>query len=138
MRPLRRTASVSAELTVIYWRDIPAQVNAADGAAIARVQLPERFQQAIDAAAMQAGLVDADAYLEHWRQESPSLRAGAPGRGGRRGRPPGGRARPRHARQADPVRRRSRVGAERELGASSAERSRPALAAGPGQLTIIK
>ena len=72
---------MSAELTVIYWRDIPAQVNAADGAAIARVQLPERFQQAIDAAAMQAGLIDADAYLEHWRQESrpcgPELQAEA-------------------------------------------------------------
>ena len=61
---------MSAELTVIYWRDIPAQVNAADGAAIVRVQLAERFQQAIDAAAMQAGLVDADIYLEQWRQES--------------------------------------------------------------------
>jgi hypothetical protein len=72
---------VSAELTVIYWRDIPAQVNAADGAAIARVQLPERFQQAIDAAAMHAGLVDADAYLGEWRQESrpcgPDLQAEA-------------------------------------------------------------
>jgi hypothetical protein len=72
---------VSAELTVIYWRDIPAQVNAADGAAIARVQLPERFQQAIDAAAMHAGLVDADAYLGEWRQESrpcgPELQAEA-------------------------------------------------------------
>ena len=72
---------MSAELTVIYWRDIPAQVNAADGAAIARVQLPERFQQAIDAAAMQAGLVDADAYLGEWRQESrpcgPDLQAEA-------------------------------------------------------------
>ena len=72
---------MSAELTVIYWRDIPAQVNAADGAAIARVQLSERFQQSIDAAAMQAGLVDADTYLEQWRQEGrpcgPDLQAEA-------------------------------------------------------------
>jgi hypothetical protein len=61
---------MTASLTVIYWRDIPAQVNAAKGDAIARVQLSERFQQAIDAAAMEAGLVDAEAYLEQWRQES--------------------------------------------------------------------
>ena len=72
---------MSAELTVIYWRDIPAQVNAVDGTVVARVQLSERFQQTIDAAAMQAGLVDADAYLEQWRQESrpcgPDLQAQA-------------------------------------------------------------
>jgi hypothetical protein len=61
---------MTASLTVIYWRDIPAQVNAAEGDAIARVQLSERFQQAIDVAAMEAGLVDAEAYLEQWRQES--------------------------------------------------------------------
>lgn len=61
---------MTATLTVIYWRDIPAQVNAVDGTAVARVQLSERFQQTIDAAAMLAGLVDADAYLEQWRRES--------------------------------------------------------------------
>ena len=72
---------MSAELTIIYWRDIPAQVNAVDGSAVARVQLSERFQQTIDAAAMYAGLIDADAYLEQWRQESrpcgPDLQAEA-------------------------------------------------------------
>jgi hypothetical protein len=72
---------VSAELSVIYWRDIPAQVNAVDGTSIAGVQLSERFQQAIDAAPMEAGLVDAEAYLEQWRQESrpcgPDLHAEA-------------------------------------------------------------
>ena len=57
-----------ATLTVIYWRDIPAQVNATSGRASAKAQLDERFQQAIDAAAMKAGLVDAEAYLEQWRQ----------------------------------------------------------------------
>jgi hypothetical protein len=61
---------MSAELTVIYWRDIPAQVNAVGGGAIAKVQLHERFQQAIDLAAMEAGLGGADAYLEQWRQET--------------------------------------------------------------------
>jgi hypothetical protein len=41
----------------------------ADGTT-ARRELSERFQKAIDAAAMKAGLVDSDAYLEEWRRES--------------------------------------------------------------------
>ncbi len=59
-----------AELTVIYWRDIPAQVTAADGTASARAPLTDRFQLAIDEAAMQAGLTGSDAYLAEWRRES--------------------------------------------------------------------
>lgn len=58
-----------AELTVIYWRDIPAQVTARGGGATARAELTARFQQAIDTAAMRAGLSEMDAYLEEWRQE---------------------------------------------------------------------
>jgi hypothetical protein len=56
------------ELTVIYWRDIPAQVTATDGSAAVRVPLPDRFQEAIDDAAMVAGLVDSDDYLAEWRR----------------------------------------------------------------------
>ena len=48
---------------MIYWRDIPAQVTASDGARTARASLAERFQLAIDDAAMQAGLTGADDYL---------------------------------------------------------------------------
>lgn len=58
------------ELTVISWRDIPAQVTAGKGRHAARVQLSERFQEAIDAAAMRAGLIGTDAYLEEWRREA--------------------------------------------------------------------
>jgi hypothetical protein len=58
------------ELTVIYWRDIPAQVTAADGSASARAPLTERFQLAIDEAAMQAGLTGSDEYLAEWRRET--------------------------------------------------------------------
>ncbi len=59
-----------AELTVIWWRDIPAQVTAKEGRASARAQLSDRFQEAIDAAAMRAGLIGTDAYLGEWRRES--------------------------------------------------------------------
>ena len=46
-----------AELTVIWWRDIPAQVTAKEGRTRAARELPPRFQEAIDAAAMRAGLI---------------------------------------------------------------------------------
>ncbi len=61
---------MSGTLTIIYWRDIPAQVTAKGDAGSARAQLSERFQKAIDAAAMKADLVDMDLYLEEWRQET--------------------------------------------------------------------
>ena len=80
--------------TVIYWRDIPAQVTAKGEAGSARVQLTDRFQKAIDAAAMKAGLVDMDLYLEEWRQEVPLWRRSRR-RGGSGGGAPGGRLRPR-------------------------------------------
>jgi hypothetical protein len=60
---------MSATLTVIYWRAIPAQVTAKGVAGSARAQLSDRFQNAIDAAAMKADLVEMDLYLEEWRQE---------------------------------------------------------------------
>jgi hypothetical protein len=58
------------ELTVFYWRDIPAQVTAKGEGGSARAQLSDRFQLAIDAAAMKAGLVGSDAYIEEWRKET--------------------------------------------------------------------
>jgi len=59
-----------AELTVIYWRDIPAQVTVGSGRDAVRAMLGDRFQEAIDDAAMAAGLSGTDAYLEEWRRES--------------------------------------------------------------------
>src|SRR4051794_26752243 len=58
------------ELTLISWRSIPAQVTAGKGRGASRAVLSERFQEAIDAAAMRAGLIGTDAYLEEWRRES--------------------------------------------------------------------
>ena len=59
-----------AELTIISWRDIPAQVTAGKGRGASRAQLSERFQEAIDAAAMRAGLIGSHGYLEEWRRQS--------------------------------------------------------------------
>ncbi len=43
-----------ADLTIIYWRDIPAQVIAKQGRKTAKRELPARFSEAIDMAAMRA------------------------------------------------------------------------------------
>jgi hypothetical protein len=61
-----------AELTILYWRDIPAQVIAKAGRKAAKRQLPSRFEEAIDRAAMRAGLTGTDAYLDQWRKSDPS------------------------------------------------------------------
>jgi hypothetical protein len=55
---------------VIWWRDIPAQVVATHADETVRVELPARFVQAIDRAAMRGGLVGSDAYLEQWERRS--------------------------------------------------------------------
>lgn len=56
------------ELTVVYWRDIPAQVIAGKGRDAQRIPLPDRFQQAIDRAATRAGLIGSDDYMAEWRR----------------------------------------------------------------------
>jgi hypothetical protein len=60
-----------AEAIVVYWRDIPAQVIVRQGRKTARRQLSERFEKAIDRAAMRAGARDTDAYLADWRRADP-------------------------------------------------------------------
>ena len=61
---------MSAALTVILWRDIPAQVVAKQGRAVHKIELAPRFQQAIDRAAMRAGSSGSAEYLDDWRRDS--------------------------------------------------------------------
>ena len=64
-----------ANLTVIYWRDIPAQVVAEEGRGRkrqqAKVEMPRRFALAIDEAAMRGGADGTDDYLAEWRKADP-------------------------------------------------------------------
>jgi len=61
-----------AELIVVYWRDIPAQVIARAGRRNqVKIELDERFAKAIDIAAMKGGARDADDYLADWRKADP-------------------------------------------------------------------
>jgi hypothetical protein len=67
-----------ADYRIMYWKDIPSQVEAFDGAARARRLLSSRFQELIDAAAMRQGLIGTDAYLEAWRMGQVLSMAGEP------------------------------------------------------------
>src|SRR6056297_61791 len=67
-----------AQLVIVYWRDIPAQVIVGKGRRAAKVQLPERFEQAIDRCAMKVGARDTDAYLAEWRKAAPYSVDGEP------------------------------------------------------------
>lgn len=59
------------DLTIVYWRDIPAQVIVGKGRRASKIALPERFEQAIDRCAMKVGARDSDAYLAEWRKSDP-------------------------------------------------------------------
>jgi hypothetical protein len=59
------------QLTIVYWRDIPSQVIARSGRANEKRMLPDRFQEAIDMAAMRDGASGSDAYLADWRRTDP-------------------------------------------------------------------
>ncbi len=58
-----------ANLIITYWRDIPSAVSVKSGRKEEKRMLADRFQEAIDAAAMRAGLIGTDAYLQEWRRE---------------------------------------------------------------------
>jgi hypothetical protein len=60
-----------ATLTIISWRDIPAQVVGKRGRETAKIQLSARFQEAVDRAAMRAGKGSSDAYLADWKRSEP-------------------------------------------------------------------
>ncbi len=57
------------QLTIVYWRDIPAQVIAAKSRREQVKQpLDVRFEQAIDRAAMKGKESSTDDYLAQWRK----------------------------------------------------------------------
>lgn len=57
-----------ADVTIVYWRDIPAQVIVGKGRRAAKRVLAERFEQAIDRAAMKVNAQSSDAYMAEWRK----------------------------------------------------------------------
>ena len=66
------------DVTIVYWRDIPAQVIVGKGRRATKMQLSERFEQAIDRAAMKSNQKSTDEYLAEWRKANPFKVEGIP------------------------------------------------------------
>ncbi len=66
-----------ATYRVIAWRGVPASIEVSDETETVTVPLSERFQMLIDAAAMQLGLHDSEAYIEQWSRGQPEQRPGS-------------------------------------------------------------
>ena len=64
-----------AQIMILYWRDIPAQIVAEKGRGRkreqAKIELHRRFALAIDEAAMRGGAESTDDYLADWRKGAP-------------------------------------------------------------------
>jgi len=60
-----------AKYRILYWHDIPSQIRVEDEDGRISKQLPERFQLAIDDAAMRAKSIDEDSYMAgfQWSEE---------------------------------------------------------------------
>jgi hypothetical protein len=70
--------STMTDVTIVYWRDMPAQVIVGKGRRGVKRPLPERFEQAIDRAAMKSGMAGTDEYLSEWRKADPIQVEGTP------------------------------------------------------------
>lgn len=59
-----------AKLVTIFWRDIPAQINAQSGRVREQRILPRPFQRAIERATRKADITTSDVYVRQWRREA--------------------------------------------------------------------
>ena len=53
-------------ISVLYWKEVPVQIQAISGSKRISRQLDSRFQEAADAIAMFDGSFGSDAYLDAW------------------------------------------------------------------------
>jgi hypothetical protein len=67
-----------ATVQILYWYDIPVQVKATAGRERRSMSLSDRFQEAVDRAAMVVGVIDSDDYTELYEWGEPQERDGAP------------------------------------------------------------
>ena len=67
-----------ANYQIMYWHDIPVQVRAGGRRDRISIELPQRFQVAVDNAAMAAELVGTDGYLDGFYWSDSLERPGSP------------------------------------------------------------
>jgi len=66
------------EYQILFWRHIPSMVVARGEGREVQGRLPQRYQDAIDEAAMLAGETGSEAYLEGWAWGPTQRREGPP------------------------------------------------------------
>ncbi len=66
-----------AKVKVLYWYDIPTQVRAEDANGRVNLQLPERFQLAIDEVAMAAKMISDDHYTAGFKWQPAQEKKGS-------------------------------------------------------------
>ena len=66
------------DVTIVFWRDIPAQVIVGKGRRGAKKPLAESFERAIDRVAMRVGASETNDYLAEWRKGEPYSVEGDP------------------------------------------------------------
>jgi hypothetical protein len=66
-----------ATYRVVYWQEIPSQVDAKEGGLKHKQPLSARFQQLINMAAAQRKLDSADDYIKAWARGEPETRPGS-------------------------------------------------------------
>jgi len=62
---------------VLYWQEIPSQVEARDGSQMHKEILSQRFQELIDLVATKRGLIESDSYLTGWTKGDKTNRSGS-------------------------------------------------------------
>lgn len=65
-----------ATYQVLYWQEIPSQVDARDSGKGHKMMLSQRFQELIDLIATKRNLVESDAYIAGWSKGEKSERSG--------------------------------------------------------------
>ncbi|MBM40252.1 MAG: hypothetical protein CL765_08035 [Chloroflexi bacterium] len=57
---------LNLKVRIMYWKEIPVQVQATDDSETQSLQLEPRFQEAVDAVSMMEGSYGSDEYLDAW------------------------------------------------------------------------
>jgi hypothetical protein len=65
-----------ASYQVLYWQEIPSQVDARDAGKAHKEKLSQRFQELIDVVATKRNIVQSDAYINGWSKGEKSERPG--------------------------------------------------------------
>jgi 5-methyltetrahydrofolate--homocysteine methyltransferase len=76
--PVKRDPNATSKYQILYWQDIPSQVKAWDDFEEAKLDLPHRFADRIDAAAQRLGLAKGDDYINQLRWGDEAERPGSP------------------------------------------------------------